>query len=248
VSDGQHQARSLTVLVTAMNEKGNLIPTVDIVLTAVMPRFRDFEVLIIDDGSTDGTSAIADRLAAENPRIRVHHNGTNLGLADSLRKGIALADRHYTTLVSGNNLVPLKGLEDVLDNVDAADVVLSYIIKDARGKRRRAVSRTIVNLMNLLFGLRLKYYTGPWICRTDTLKRLRTISQGSLMLAEIPVRLLYAGLSYVEVGLQPQPRSSGETKTFRVKNILAAGMSIVRLFWDVRVVGSKRLVAKETMR
>jgi glycosyltransferase involved in cell wall biosynthesis len=229
-------------------EEGNLIPTVDNIVTAVTPRFPDYDILIIDDCSTDGTSAIADRLAASNPRIRVHHNGTNRGLGYSLRLGIALAERPYTALVGGNNIVSLKGLEDVYDRVGAADVVLSYIITDVRSLARRVISRTVVNTMNLLFGLRLKYYTGPWICSTDALKQLRTISEGSIVLAEIPVRLIYAGLSYIEVPLQPQPRTSGETKTFRLKNIVSAAMSTARMLWDVRVVGPKRLVVNPTSR
>jgi glycosyltransferase involved in cell wall biosynthesis len=231
-----------------MNEQGNLIPTIENVITAVSPRFPDYDILIIDDGSRDETGAIADRLAAANPRIRVHHNGSNRGLGYSVRQGFALANGEYTTMVAGNNIVPLKGLQDVYDSIGKADVVFSYIIRDVRGKRRRLLSRTIVNLMNMLFGLRLKYYTGPWICRTDVLKRLRTISQGSMILAEIPVRLLYDGLSYIEVGLQPQPRTSGQTKTFRFWNIVAAAQSIAKLFWDVRVVGPRRWVVKETAR
>jgi glycosyltransferase involved in cell wall biosynthesis len=244
VTDGHNHAQSVTVLVTAMNEEGNLIPTVDNVVTAVTPRFSDYEILIIDDGSTDQTGAMADRLAAANPRIRVHHNGTNRGLGYSLRQGIAQADRRYTALVAGNNIVSLKGLEDVYDHVGTADVVLSYIFTDVRGIVRRAISRTLVIVLNLLFGLRLRYYTGPWICSTEALKRFQTIGQGSMILPEIPLRLIYEGLSYVEIGLQPQPRTAGETKTFRIVNLVSAATSIVHLFWNVRVVGPKGWVGR----
>lgn len=239
MTDGRSHAQSVTVLVTAMNEEGNLISTVDNVVAAVTPRFPDYEILIIDDGSTDETGAIADRLAAANPRIRVHRNGANRGLGYSIRKGIELADRPHMAWVAANNIVPLKGLEDVYDRVDAADVVLSYVIADVRGTARRAISCTFTTVMNLLFGLRLKYYTGPWICRTEAIKRLQTIGQGSMVVPEIPVRLIYAGQSYVEVGLQPQPRTSGNTKTFRFVNFVFAATSIARLFWSMRTVGSR---------
>lgn len=239
MTDGRSHAQSVTILVTAMNEEGNLIPTVDNVVAAVTPRFPDYEILILDDGSTDETGAIADRLAAANPRIRVHRNGTNRGLGYSMRRGIALADRPHMAWVAANNIVPLKGLEDVYDRVDTADVVLSYVIMDTRGIARRAISRTFIIVMNLLFGLRLRYYTGPWICGTEALKRIKTIGQGSMVVPEIPVRLIYAGQSYVEVGLQPQPRTSGKTKTFRFANFVFAATSIVHLFWSARVVGSR---------
>src|SRR5438132_621669 len=73
-------AKSISVIVTALNEEGNLEPTVDSVVRAVSPRFADYEVIVIDDGSTDRTFEIAESLAAENPKIRVHHNPRNLGL------------------------------------------------------------------------------------------------------------------------------------------------------------------------
>jgi hypothetical protein len=147
-------------------------------------------------------------------------------------------------LVAGNNIVSLKGLEDVYDRVGAADVILSYIFTDVRNRTRRVISRTLVIVMNLLFGLRLRYYTGPWICATEALRRFQTIGEGSMILPEIPVRLIYEGLSYVEVGLQPQPRTAGETKTFRLVNLVSTAISIVHLFWSVRVVGPRRSVGR----
>jgi glycosyltransferase involved in cell wall biosynthesis len=231
--------RSVSVIVTAMNEEGNLAPTVENVVAAVEPRFPDYEVLIIEDGSADATPEIAARLAAANPRIRVHRNRTNKGLAYSLRKGIELADRPHIAWVAANNIVPRKGLEDIYDRVNAADVVLGYVITDVRGVLRRAISRTFTTSVNLLFGLRLRYYTGPWICRAARMKGLETIGQGSMIVPEIPVRLIYGGATYLEVGLQPQSRTAGKTKTFRPSNFVFAATSMARLFWSLRVAGAK---------
>ena len=107
--------RSLSVIVTAMNEAGNLVPTVENVIAAAAPRMADLEVIIVDDGSTDGTSELADQLAGADSRIRVHHTGRNRGLAFAYKKGIELATKEFTCWVAGNNIVPLKGLEDLFD-------------------------------------------------------------------------------------------------------------------------------------
>ena len=90
--------------------------------------------------------------------------------------------------------------------------------------------------------MRLRYYTGPWICRTEAIKRIHTIGEGSMILPEIPLRLIYDGLSYVEVGLQPQSRTAGVTKTFRFTNVVFVVTSIARLFWSVRATGSRSRV------
>jgi dolichol-phosphate mannosyltransferase len=235
---------SISVIVTAMNEIGNLAPTVANVRSALSPRFADFEIIIVDDGSSDGTSTLADRLALEDPRIVVHHNGRNRGLAYSYRTGIALARKHYTGWVAGNNIVPLKGLQDLYDRVGHADVVLSYVITDVRSAMRRSVSRLFTTTVNTLFGLRLRYYTGPCVYRTVALQQIRPITEGSMIVPEILLRMIKAGQSYIEIPLQPQTRTSGKTKTFRLRNVVFVAMSLARLFWEIRIWGPRRRAAE----
>lgn len=234
------ETRSLSVIVTAMNEAGNLAPTVANVLAAASPRFADFEIIIIDDGSTDGTSALADRLAAGHPRIAVHHNDGNRGLAYSYRKGIALSSKRFTGWVAGNNIVPRQGLEDLYDRVGQADVVMSYILTDVRGLPRRSLSRMFTLTLNTLFGVRLRYHTGPCVYRTEALQRVRTTAGGSMIVPELLLRMIAEGQSFIQVPLQPQPRTGGKTKTFRVRNVVLVVASVARLFWEIRLLGLTR--------
>jgi glycosyltransferase involved in cell wall biosynthesis len=227
--------RSISVIVTALNEEGNLAPTVDAVVRAAAPRFPRYEVIVIDDGSSDRTAEIAQSLAAANPRIRLHRNPRNLGLGRSYRIGIDLASNTYTSWVAGNNMVPREALERIYDRVGERDMVISYIVRDVRGLRRRLMSRAFTICMNLLFSVRMRYYTGPCVYRSALAKRLPMRAHGSLFVAELLVRLLRARQTYAEVGLQPLPRSSGATKTFRIRNVLDVFASMMRLFWELRV-------------
>jgi len=228
-------SRSLSVVVTAMNEVGNLSATVGNITAAAAPRIADFEVIVIDDGSTDGTSELADRIAAGDSRIRVHHNGANRGLAFSYRKGIALATKEYTAWVAGNNIVPRKGLEDLFDRAGTADMVFTYILLDVRGPFRRALSRSMTAVLNAFFRVRLRYFNGPPLFRTATGRRLRLITEGSTIMPEVVLRLIKSGGTYVEIPLQPQPRTAGSTKTFRLKNVIAVATSLTVLFWDLQI-------------
>jgi glycosyltransferase involved in cell wall biosynthesis len=232
--------RSISVIVTAMNEEGNLGPTLAAVVSAVAPRFPRYEVIVVDDGSRDRTADIADALAAQNPRIRVHRNGRNLGLGRSYQTGIDLASYEYTAWVAGNNLVPREALARICDHVGERDMVISYIFRDVRGFQRRTMSRAFTTLMNLLFSVRMRYYTGPCVYKSAVAKQLTIKAQGSLFVAELLVRLLRAGQTYVEVGLQPLPRSSGSTKTFRLRNVVDVFLSVMRLFWEIRVARAFR--------
>jgi hypothetical protein len=92
--------------------------------------------------------------------------------------------------------------------------------------------------LNLLFGVRLRYYTGPCVYRADALKQLKTITQGSMIVPEILLRILKRGASCIEVPLHPKPRTSGRTKTFRPTNIAYVCISVLRLLVDIRLLGT----------
>jgi dolichol-phosphate mannosyltransferase len=234
--DPQPLLRSLSVIVTAMNEEGNLRPTVENVLSVVARQLWDYEILIIDDGSRDRTGAIADELAAADPRIRVHHHTRNLGLDRAYMKGIELATKENIAWVAGNNMIPVDALDAIYGRVGAADMILSYPRVDPRRKRRRWVSRTFTVMLNLLFNVRLRYYTGPCVYRAAAAKTLRPITQGSMIVPELVLRLIKAGETYVELPLQPNPRTSGRTKTFRLTNVASVVRSVVRLFIEIQVL------------
>jgi dolichol-phosphate mannosyltransferase len=228
--------RSLSVIVTAMNEEGNLGPTVDSVLSVFTGQPWDYEVLIIDDGSADRTAAVAEALAAANPRVKVHRHPRNLGLDRAYLKGIELATKENIGWVAGNNMIPADALEAIYGSIGAADMILSYPQVDPRRKRRRWVSRTFTMTLNLLFNVRLRYYTGPCVYRAELAKTLRPITQGSMIVPELVLRLIKAGESYIELPLQPKPRTSGRTKTFRPRNVASVVMSVFRLFVDIQVL------------
>jgi glycosyltransferase involved in cell wall biosynthesis len=225
--------RSISVIVTAMNEEANLRPTVEAIVRSVAPRFPVYEVLIIEDGSQDGTREVAAALAAENPRIRVYHNQVNRGLAYGYRRGLGLATHRYTAWVAGNNLVPPEAFAAIFDQVGDADMVVTYLLSDGRGRARRILSRAFTVAMNVLFGTRLRYFTGPCVYNTAAAKQVHVISHGSMFVVEILLRLIKAGQSYVQVGIRPLPRSGGASKTFRPRNVVGVAVSILHLIWDM---------------
>jgi glycosyltransferase involved in cell wall biosynthesis len=227
---------SLSVIVTAMNEEGNLRPSVDSVLSVLARHAWDYEILIIDDGSTDKTPVIAAALADGNPRITVHRHPRNLGLDRAYLKGIELATKEHIGWVAGNNMIPAEALEAIYSSLGTADVILSYPQADPRRKRRRWVSRTFTMTLNLLFNVRLRYYTGPCVYRADIAKTLRPITQGSMIVPELVLRLIKAGESYIELPLMPKPRTSGQTKTFRPRNVASVVSSVIRLFVDIQIL------------
>ena len=118
-----------------------------------------------------------------------------------------------------------------------AEIVLPYPVNsNVRGPARHLVSRVYVGLLNHLFGLRVRYYNGTVIHRTANLKELAIKTSSFAYQAEILIKLLCAGKSFVEVPIQIDPPKEGRrSRAFRWKNMVQVGRTLGDLFLDIRI-------------
>jgi glycosyltransferase involved in cell wall biosynthesis len=217
-------------VVPALDEAANIAAAVARCLSAGTRHFADVEVIVIDDGSTDGTGAIADELAGRDPRIRVVHHERPRNLGHAYKAGVALARFEYVIMFPGDNEGSDEQLDAVLSRAGTADIVTNYISNpEVRPWSRRAVSGAFVALVNALFGLRLRYYNGTVLHRTALVRGIAIETDSFAYQAEALVKLLRAGRSYVEVPTPIAPRAAGRTKAFRWKNFTEVGRTLVRL-------------------
>ena len=229
------ETKGVTIFVPAFNEAANLEGTIEDVLAATAA-VDDREIIVVDDGSTDGTGELADALATRSTCVRVLHNPTNFGLAAGYRRALAEARMEYFTFVPGDREVSAQSIKDILGLVGSADIVVPYHgNSQARAWHRRVLTRASTALINLLFGFRLRYYQGPCVYRTALARSLGTSTNGFFFLTEMLVQALRRGHSYVEVGLIHQERSYGRSKAVSLRNIGRALATIIRLWWSVRV-------------
>lgn len=238
---------SLSVIIPAFNEEGNLEAAVDVILSTLNGRSDSYELLIVNDGSTDGTRKIADRLANTNPAIKVVHNDGNKGLGFSLRRGFGLASKKYVTWCAGDNPMLDTSLKEMFDHLGRADLIISYVANpEFRSLGRRFLSRAYVLLLNSLFGLNLKYYNGFTIYKSESVNGLKTTTEGFSFLAEILILLIKSGCSYVEVPTYHRLRSHGQSKAFKFQNfrdVVSSLFSLVGIFY-LKQGGKKSSPAK----
>jgi glycosyltransferase involved in cell wall biosynthesis len=228
--------RTVTVIIPALNEEQNLSAAVTTVLDAIGQGFQDYELLIFNDGSTDRTGEIADKLAAGNDKIRVIHNPRNMGFGYNYLRGVQLARMDYVAMFPGDNEIPGDAIQTILGAVGSADIVVPYVATPAvRTWSRRLISAAFVELINFLFGLRLRYFNGPCVHRRRLLMSIPMRTHGFAYMAAILIRLIRSGHSYVEVPMRLQIRQHGQSKAFKPKNIVSVLATIASLFWEVRL-------------
>jgi glycosyltransferase involved in cell wall biosynthesis len=226
------------MIIPAVNEEDDLEPTVEAAIEAIGDKFSDYELLIFNDGSRDKTGQVADRLAAGNNHIRVIHNPGNMGLGYNFRRGVELATKEYVGWIPAKNSIPIETLNDMFKAVGKADIVLVFILTETRSMFRQVVSRIFTRMMNTLFGMNLKYFNGPNIFKSEIVKNTKMTTNGFAYMAEILIRLIKSGHTYVEVGLHNRDRRNGNSKAFVFKNFVRVVKVVIKLFWEIQIVGA----------
>lgn len=229
---------SISIIVPCFNEEGNLAGTIEAVKKALdeAKRFSEYEILVYNDCSTDGTGPLADSIAKKEKGVKVIHNPRNMGFGYNYTDGVRRASREYVMMVPGDNEIPAEAIKRVMAKAGEADVVIPFTANpEVRPLSRRLISRAFVLLINTLFGLNVTYYNGTCLVKSKLLKKVPLKTWGFAYMAAILVRLLKSGASYSEVGVDIAQRSSGKTKAFAMKNVVSVVKAILTLFWDVRV-------------
>ena len=229
--------RSISVFIPALNEENNLKPTVARLIEALTVTVEDYEIIIVDDGSSDATGAVADGLAAENPVVRALHNSRNMGLGYCFAQAYREARKKFFVYIPGDNTWPYRSFVELLGNFGRADIITSYAINpEVRPFGRRIVSRLYTQVLNLLFGRHLQYFNGLTIYPVDFLRRDPATTFGFGFQAEVLLKALNLGLSYIEVGLPIDERTAGGSKAVSLVNILSVLATLARVFFDLRIM------------
>jgi glycosyltransferase involved in cell wall biosynthesis len=229
------ELRPLTFLVTALNEEEHIEETVATIVAAVETFSCDYEILLVDDGSTDGTARIADALATRRPRVRVVHNERNLGLGGAYKRGIHHASKEYVMWVSGDNAETADNLINIISHVGEADIVVPVLVAPkTRPWLRRLTSRAFTFVVNSLFGLKVHYYNGSVVHRCDLIRQVDIRTNSFAYQAESLVKLLKQGYSYVEVPYTSATYDGVFSHAMRPKNLLAVFKALIDLNFDLR--------------
>jgi dolichol-phosphate mannosyltransferase len=213
-------AVSLSIVIPAYNEAGNIVGTLDNVTAALAGLAIDAEILVIDDGSRDGTGTLVTEYAERSRPVRLLVNERNLGFGATYRRGVAAATRDHIVMVHGDNAWSATTLRRFFGRVGDADIIVGYTrdMWRSRPLGRTIISKAFTILVNAVTGRRLKYYNGLQIHRADVLKGLTIQSRGYGFQAEVLIRALRIAPKYIEVPLDLVERVHGESKAFRLKN------------------------------
>ncbi len=225
---------ALSYFFPAHNEEANLRGLVAEALETLPSLAEAFEIVIVDDGSRDATPAIADELAAADPRVRAVHHLRNLGYGAALRSGFAAARHDLIAFTDGDRQFRVADLGRLTARSAQgdADVVVGFRIRRADPLVRTLYARAYRLANRIFFGLRVTDI--DCACKLFQRRALRGINVelgGAFFSAELLIKLRASGRPVVEVGVPHYPRTAGSSSGARPQVVLRA----VRDFWLLRL-------------
>lgn len=221
----------ITIAIPAYNEVECLESVVRRAQDTMSDIGTSFEVLVVDDGSTDGTGTLADRLAQQFPEVRVVHHDENLGFTGAIATCYRSAQGEWLFLIPADGQVDVADIRRFLPMRDGADVVLGYRLVKPDAWYRRLNSLCFHALTSLLFGFRFREISTTKLYRVDLLREIRIVSRRGTATIEPEViyRLVRLGARFAEVGYPFHPRQGGVAKGARPAMIFRTFFALLEL-------------------
>jgi glycosyltransferase involved in cell wall biosynthesis len=222
----------LTLFVACYNEEENIEATLDTVSEACEELKITYEMIVIDDASTDRSVELVRAYSARYPerRVRLVVNAENQGLGVNYVEAAFLGHGEWYRLICGDNVEPKETFLKVFSQIGKADLIIPYQTScPGRPWSRVLLSRTYTFLVNLISGYNIRYYNGLCLTRRALVMRWHSSSHGFGVQADLVTRLLSRGVSYLEVPVEARERATGTSKAITVRNFCSTAHSLLNI-------------------
>jgi glycosyltransferase involved in cell wall biosynthesis len=226
----------ISFIVPAFNEVDNIGPTIESIChVAELAQLELYEIIVVDDGSTDGTRERVDTLRKQHQQVTSISHSTNLGLGAAIRSGLGLAKHPRFMVVPGDNDIQQDLLLFMLTFRQRADLVLIVPLNNEIRTLGRNILSSLYRLIYMVsFNIYVNYVNGPGIWPTELARTMDLRANRFSIVSELVVKLLRSGCSYVEIPgyLQAGPKVR---RTVTMRNLLEVVSSYFFLLYEIHV-------------
>lgn len=226
---------SISVFFPCYNEQENVARTVEKALEVMEKLNADFEVIIVDDGSSDNTGQLADEIAGRNGRVKVVHHKDNLGYGAALQSGFKAATKELVFYTDGDGQFDISEMPPLLALMEQYDIVSCYRLNRQDSIIRKINGWCWTRLVCLMFGLKIRDIDCAFkLYKREIFNKIELSSTGALIDAEVLTRAARKGYRITQKGVHHYPRTAGEQSGANIRVVLRAFKELFKLQSRIR--------------
>lgn len=225
----------ISVFFPFWNEEKNIEQVVRKTIPVAQKNAEQWEIIMVDDGSSDKTLEIAQKLAKEEPRLRAISHKPNRGYGAALKDGFENAKYNVIVFTDGDGQFDFSEVTKFIEKIDKADIVIGY-----REKRRdHPFRRFLMNLLKIWDFVFFGFYYRDIDCgfkmfRKKSLQKIMPFkSEGAMVTTEILAKAKRAQLKIAQVKVTHFPRKFGDQSGGNMRVIIRAIKESFALWWSL---------------
>ena len=232
----------LSVFFPAYNDSGTIASMVIRTVKTASELTPDFEIIVVDDGSADGTADVADELARTYPQVRAVHHPTNRDYGAALQTGFRSATKELIFYTDGDAQYDPAELSVLWRKMTAAvDLVNGYKISRADPLHRIVIGRIYHYIVSILFGLKLRDVDCDFrLMRRTIFERINLEKSSGIICVEMMKKIQDGGFRIVEVPVHHFHRAFGKSQFFNFRRLFRTGRDLL-ILWYALVIRREHL-------
>ncbi|MFH1616764.1 MAG: glycosyltransferase family 2 protein [Planctomycetota bacterium] len=221
---------SVTVFFPCHNEQENVARTARQALDVLSRISNDYEVIIVDDGSTDLTGKISDDLANENNNIKVVHHEVNKGYGAALQSGFRAATKNLVFYTDGDGQFDINEMPALIPLMQDFDIVSCYRLNRREGLMRKLNAWAWTKLVCFIFKMKIRDIDCAFkLFKREIFDNIQMQSTGALIDTEILARAIRKGYRITQSPVHHYPRVAGTQSGANISVILRAFKELFKL-------------------
>jgi glycosyltransferase involved in cell wall biosynthesis len=226
---------SISVFFPCFNEQENVACIVEKTLKLLEKLNAEFEVIIVDDGSTDGTGRLADEIARQYSRVKVVHHHTNLGYGAALQSGFKTASKELVFYTDSDGQFDINEFPPLLPLMKQYDIVSCYRLNRQEGLIRKINGWCWTKLVCWLFGMKIHDIDCAFkLYKKEIFDNIKMSSTGAMIDTEILAKALRKGYRVTQRGVHHYPRLAGSPTGAKLKVIIRAFKELFKLYKQIK--------------
>lgn len=232
---------SLSVFFPCYNDEGTIASTVLKAFDVLRKITDNYEVIVVDDGSSDNSLKVLDELKRHYNELKIIKHNANLGYGCALRSGFANCSKDFIFYTDGDGQYDVYELLNLVNSMsDGVDIVNGYKIKRSDPVLRKVIGRAYHNSMKLLFDLQIRDVDCDFrLFRRHVFDKISLISKDGSICVEVVKKCQDANFKFVEVPVHHHHRASGTSQFFNLRRIYRSLKSVFFLWFKTIVQGKQ---------